>query len=106
MFDAISIVRILHTHAHPDIVVPGQFPYDFDKSFRPLRQNLERVPIGLSHYIEDTAYEIQGHVRMKKITHRIDKDLPRLIPSQRLVKHIGLESDSEIVPVPRLPHSM
>jgi hypothetical protein len=43
---------------------------------------------------------------MKKIAHRIDEYFTRLIPPQRLINYIRLQSDSEIVPVSRLTHRM
>jgi hypothetical protein len=64
------------------------------------------VPIGFPHNIKNTAYEFQRNVRVKKIAHRIDEDLPPLIPPQRLVKYIRLKSNSEIISVPHLPHGM
>jgi hypothetical protein len=90
MLDAIGVILILDAHAHPNIFMPWEFPSKLDESLRSLRQDLKRMPVGSSHHIKNTAYEIQGHVRMEKIAHRIDKDLPRMSPPQRLIKHIWL----------------
>jgi hypothetical protein len=90
VFDAMGIVRILNAHAHPDIIVPGKFSRELDKSLRSLRQNLKSVPIGFPHHIENTVYEFKRNIGVKKIAHRIDKDLSRLLPLQRLVNNIGL----------------
>jgi hypothetical protein len=74
--DAMGIVRILNTNAHPNIIVPGKFPREFHQSLGSLGQNLKYVPISFSHDIKDVANEFQRNVRMKKIAHRIDEDFP------------------------------
>jgi hypothetical protein len=48
------------------------------------------MPTSFSHNFKDSLNKFERRVGMKKIAHRIDKDLPRLIPPQRLVKNIGL----------------
>jgi hypothetical protein len=80
MVDPIRIVCILNAHPHPDVVVPRKLSSEFNESLRSLGQNLERMPIGFSHYIKNGTYKIQGHIRVEKIAHRIDEDLPRVIP--------------------------
>jgi hypothetical protein len=46
--------------------------------------------MSFSHHRKDGLNEIEWHVMVKKITHRIDKDLPGLSPLQRLVNYIRL----------------
>jgi hypothetical protein len=70
--------------------VPGEFRGDLSKSFRALSQDLKSMPIGLPYHIENPAYEVQRHVGMEKVAHRIDEDLPRLIPPQGLIEYVGL----------------
>jgi hypothetical protein len=70
--------------------VPRKFIGDFSESLRSLGQNLKYVPISLAHRVKNPANEIQRHVLVKKIAHRIDKNLPRLMPTQRLTENIRL----------------
>src|ERR1039458_2421141 len=54
---------------------------------RALRQDLEGVPIlGLAHHAEHASDEVERHVRMEQVAHRVDEDAPRLLPPQRLIE--------------------
>ena len=51
-----------------------------------LRQDLEEVPIGLLHDIEDTIHELQRDILVEKITHGIHEYQARTLPPNRLIK--------------------
>jgi hypothetical protein len=53
------------------------------------------VPVGPSHNIADTCDVVGWHVLVKEVTHRVDEDLPRPSPVQRLLQLFGHESQVE-----------
>jgi hypothetical protein len=53
---------------------------------RALGQNLERVPLGFPHDIEDRPDELQRDVFVKQVAHRVDKDHSGLRPTQGLLQ--------------------
>ena len=51
-----------------------------------LRQNLERVMVGLFHRIENLIDEIRRYAFVEQVAHRIDENHPMLFPVQRLLQ--------------------
>jgi hypothetical protein len=64
------------------------------------------MPVSFVHHIKHFLNKLKRNILVKKIAHRINKDLPRLTPPQRLLKQIRMQSHIEIVPVTGLPHGM
>lgn len=55
------------------------------------------------HDREEPIDELEGHVRVEQVAHRVDKHPTRLAPSQRIIKPILVAPDHAVeVPVARL----
>ena len=58
-------------------------------------EDLEDVPVGSSHDVADASDEIGRDVFVEQVAHRVDEDLPRPFPVQRLLQLLGHESEIE-----------
>ena len=67
-----------------------------------LRQNLEEVPIGLLHDIEDTIHELQRDILMEEVTHGVNEYSTRTTPTEGLIKaltpQLQVEPHLEMMP--------
>ena len=63
----------------------------------PLGQNLEFMPMGIFHHVEDTIDEAEGDFLVKQVAHRVDEDHPRFAPPQRLFQPFGAELKIEAI---------
>src|SRR5689334_21840688 len=51
-----------------------------------LRQDLEGVPVGPRHHLEDLSHVAHRNALMEYIAHRVDEDHPRPLPFERLAE--------------------
>src|SRR5271155_5009531 len=54
-------------------------------------QDLERMPMGLSHDLEDLLYVGAGNVLVEEVANRVDEDHSRARPLQRLLQPLWPE---------------
>ena len=60
-----------------------------------LRQDLEEVPIGLLHDIEDTIHELQRDILMEEVTHGVNEYSTRTTPTEGLINPLGTQGQVE-----------
>ena len=60
-----------------------------------LRKDLEKVPIGLLHDIEDTIHELQRDILMEEVTHGVDEYSTRTTPTEGLINPLGTQGQVE-----------
>ena len=53
------------------------------------------MPVSQSHNVADSSDVVDWNVLVKEVAHRVDEDLPRASPLQRLLKLLGHESQVE-----------
>jgi hypothetical protein len=53
------------------------------------------MPVSSSHDLSNATDVVGWNVFVKEVAHRVDEDLPRTSPTQRLLKLLGHESEVE-----------
>ena len=97
---------ILDTNTAPDMFGNGRISVA-PKQIVPhqgttLRQDLEEMPIGLLHDIEDTIHELQRDILMEEVTHGVNEYSTRTTPTEGLINPLGtqgqIKSHLEMMP--------
>ena len=104
--DAVNVFLTLDADTHPNIGCPHEDRIKFREAIRPLSQNLESVPIGSTHNIEDSLNEFNWNVLVEEVAHRVDEYSLRLSPAKRQFNHVRLEGQCEAFSVVRLTHGL
>jgi hypothetical protein len=90
IFDAYTERNVLKI-GHPPQLTPQQF----QESLVALGEDLKNVPVSTSHNVADARDVLEWNVLVKEVAHRVDKDLPRASPVQRLLELLGHDSQVE-----------
>ena len=77
--------------AHPSQLTAQQF----SESLVPFGEDLKHVPVSPAHDVADAPDVVGWNLFMKEVAHRVDKDLPRPSPMQRLIELLRNESKIE-----------
>lgn len=72
------------TAAHPAAV---------PQSLVPFGEDLKNVPVGPSHGVANASDLVGWNVLVKEVAHRVDEDLPRAPPVQRLIELFRNQSE-------------
>ena len=76
---------------HPPQLTPQQLA----QSLVPFGEDLKYVPVSPSHDVANARDVVGWNVLVKEVAHRVDEDLPRASPVQRLLELFGNESEVE-----------
>lgn len=79
--DTEGVPVVLDAHAHPDVGGPVQIGSERGEPLGTLGEYLIGVPGRVGHDREHPLDEIQGHLRVEEIAHRVDEDQPRRSPA-------------------------
>ena len=85
----------LNAHAHPKVRRPVQLICNSAQSLRSLGEHLVGVLRRLSDDIEDLRDELDGHVLMEEVAHRVHEDETGSVPTLRHIKGRGMEGEPE-----------
>ena len=80
MVDTEGVAVVLDADAHPDVVWPVQFVGEGAQPAGALREDLVGVLWRVGHHLEHPADEVERHVGVEEIAHRVDEDQPRRAP--------------------------
>src|ERR1019366_7990531 len=89
-----------------DVRLPAEYGTQFQQSIRPFCENLILMPVCPPHNFEDLLNITNGNIRVKEVTHAIDKHAAGNVPAKRVFKHVRLQCEVESIPVIFLPHRM
>ena len=79
--DAEGVAGVLHADAHPDVGWPVQIARDVAQPAGAFGEDLVGVLWRVGHHLEHPADEVERHVGMEEIAHRVDEHQPRRAPS-------------------------
>ena len=74
---AVNEAPVLDRDAHPDVRRPRQVRRQLREPLVALRQDLEDVPVGPAHDLEDLSDVGVGNRFVEQVAHRVDEDHPR-----------------------------
>jgi hypothetical protein len=96
---------ILDAHADPDVRMPRQRRCELSQALVTLGQDLKRVPMGLSHDLEDLLEVGVRNTLVEEVAHRVDEDHSRPRPLQWLLQPLRpeLQREALLVGVSRDP---
>lgn len=91
MVNALDHVEGLDRDAHPEVVGPVELVGDPCHPVRALRQHLVGVLRRLTNDVEDVAYEVQRHLGVEEIAHRVHEHDLRGPPAVGLIQRGRVE---------------
>lgn len=71
---------VLHAHAHPDVLAPGEISAQFCQAFGPFRENLENQVRIVVHHSENLLDELQADILVEQIAHRVHENHRGFVP--------------------------
>jgi transposase len=85
-----TVTSIFDADAEGDVVKIGHppqlTPQQFAQSLVALGEDLKYVPVSSPHDLSNARDVVGWNVFVKEVAHRVDKDLPRASPMQRLIE--------------------
>ena len=97
MFDPVDVIGILDADAHPHVARPIEVRAQLLQTLGSLGEDLVRVLGRVPHGAGYAADELQRHLVMEEIGHRIDEDSPPCLPGPRQQESRLIEAD-DVVP--------
>src|ERR1700684_1604514 len=88
---AVNEAAVLDRDPDPDVRVPVQHWRKLGQPLVALGQDLERMPVGLSHDLEDPLDIGVRNALVEEVAHRVDEDHPRTRPLQWLLQPLRPE---------------
>ena len=95
---------ILHAHPHPDVRRPGEPIGQLAQAVASLGQDLKGMLRRVEHRIERARDELERHILMEQIAHRVDEDHSGTLPLQRCRQKILMQRQVEAIAVAIGPH--
>ena len=71
-----------------------------------LVKNLETMPMGMPHDVENLLYVLERHIFVEQVAHRVHENSLRLFPPQRQLEHVRLQRQPEPVAIVPLAHRL
>ena len=106
VFDPMLHTRILDADTHPDIRRPCNLPGQLSQAGAALGENLKRMLRAILHRSKHPPDELQRHMFVKEVAHRVDEDQSRLAPALRQLDGVRMQCDLEALPIPGIAHGL
>jgi len=104
--DSPEVAGILHRNALPHMMRPWQAGRKASKSLCSLGEDLENVPVRLSHDLECLMNEVFRYSLVEEVAHAVDKNPPRLCPPKRKRELVRMEGYGKSISVARVAHRL
>ena len=104
--DSMHIVLRLDADTHPDVIRPFYLGAEFQQALGAFGEHLERVPRCAAHDRECLLDELDRHIAVEQVAHRVDEDDLGLFPTQRRFQGVLMQGEREAVSIVGLPHGL